>query len=110
LQQQAATVARFTIGKNSATVLHSGQCVNSSTHYLVARFAFYVGDQAETTVILLKGFIVQHISEPPPGSSGFPLNFTVAHRHRKSMATGFAFHTRTSHSPSFSSFRAGKQV
>ncbi|MGB3253295.1 MAG: hypothetical protein WBB03_09570, partial [Buttiauxella gaviniae] len=30
-----------------------------------ARFAFYVGDQAETTVILLKGFIVQHISEPP---------------------------------------------
>ncbi|EAM8569014.1 hypothetical protein D3K46_08865 [Salmonella enterica] len=31
----------------------------------MARFAFYVGDQAETTVILLKGFIVQHISEPP---------------------------------------------
>ncbi|MDU1185642.1 MAG: hypothetical protein E6997_21940, partial [Citrobacter sp.] len=30
-----------------------------------ARFAFYVGDQAETTVIPLKGFIVQHISEPP---------------------------------------------
>ncbi|SAD83636.1 Uncharacterised protein [Enterobacter cloacae] len=46
-------------------MLHTGQCVNSSTHYLVARFAFYVGDQAETTVILLKGFIVQHISEPP---------------------------------------------
>lgn len=31
----------------------------------LARFAFYVGDQAETTVIPLKGFIVQHISEPP---------------------------------------------
>lgn len=65
MQQQAATVAGFTIGKDGATVLHTGQCVNSGTHYLVARFAFYVGDQAETTVILLKGFIVQHISEPP---------------------------------------------
>ncbi|KEP73059.1 hypothetical protein HR12_20370, partial [Microbacterium sp. SUBG005] len=48
LQQQAATVAGFAIGKDGATVLHTGQCVNSSTHYLVARFAFYVGDQAET--------------------------------------------------------------
>ena len=30
-----------------------------------------MGDQAETTVILLKGFIVQHISEPP-GLVGLP--------------------------------------
>jgi hypothetical protein len=65
LQQQTATVAGFTISKDGTTVLHAGQCVNGGTHYLVARFAFYVGDQAETTVILLKGFIVQHISEPP---------------------------------------------
>ncbi len=40
------------------------QRVYGGTHYLVARFAFYVGDQAETTAIL-QGFIVQHISEPP---------------------------------------------
>jgi len=53
----------------------------------VARFAFYVGDQAETTVILLKGFIVQHISEPPQALRESVL--TDAHRRRKSMATGF---------------------
>ncbi len=46
-------------------MLHTGERVNSGTHHLMARFAFYVGDQAETTVILFKGFIVQHISEPP---------------------------------------------
>ncbi|MNR42158.1 hypothetical protein D3C85_1606410 [compost metagenome] len=79
-------------------MLHTGQCVYSGTHYLVARFAFYVGDQAETTVILLKGFIVQHISEPPQALRASHLD--VAHRHRKSAATGFACHTRTSHSPS----------
>ncbi|AXX04506.1 hypothetical protein C3D80_11565 [Cronobacter sakazakii] len=39
--------------------------MDRGTHNLVARFAFYVGDQAETTVISLKRFIVQHISEPP---------------------------------------------
>jgi hypothetical protein len=61
-----------------------------------------VGDQAETTVILLKGFIVQHISEPPQARRAS--SDTVAHRHRKSMATGFAFHTRTSHSPSLNPF------
>lgn len=55
LQQQTATVAGFTIGKDCATVLHAGQCVYCGSHYLVARFAFYVGDQAETTVIPLKG-------------------------------------------------------
>jgi hypothetical protein len=33
-----------------------------------------VGDQAETTVILLKGFIVQHISEPPQALRDSPLN------------------------------------
>ncbi|MNB69013.1 hypothetical protein D3C81_1954100 [compost metagenome] len=46
-------------------MLHAGQCVNRGTHDLMARFAFYVGDQAETTVVPLLGFIVQHISEPP---------------------------------------------
>ncbi len=55
-------------------MLHTGQCVYSGTHYLVARFAFYVGDQAETTVILLKGFIVQHISEPPQALRDFSLD------------------------------------
>ncbi|MGS9159906.1 hypothetical protein ACQWFT_26610, partial [Salmonella enterica subsp. enterica serovar Infantis] len=35
------------------------------THYLEPRLAFYDGHQAETTVILIKGFIVQNISEPP---------------------------------------------
>ncbi len=86
MQQQATTVAGFTIGEDGPTVLHTGQCVYSGTHYLVARFAFYVGDQAETTVIPLKGFIVQHISEPPQALRD-PL-LTDAHRHNKSMATG----------------------
>jgi len=51
----------------------------------VARFAFYVGDQAETTVISLKRFIVQHISEPPQALRDSLM--TVAHRRRKGVAT-----------------------
>jgi hypothetical protein len=58
-----------------------------------------VGDQAETTVIPLKGFIVQHISEPPQAlRDSHPI--PIAHGHTKSMATGFAH--LTSHSPSLS--------
>ncbi|MBP1521164.1 hypothetical protein IVU49_23775 [Salmonella enterica subsp. enterica serovar Worthington] len=72
----------------------------------MARFAFYVGDQAETTVILLKGFIVQHISEPP-GLYG-TLSQPTARGHSKSMATGLAHHTLTSHSPSLCPLRIGK--
>ncbi len=68
-------------------MLHAGQCVNSSTHYLVARFAFYVGDQAETTVILLKGFIVQHISEPPQALR--TRSDTGCARTQQEQATGF---------------------
>ncbi|MDU7381302.1 MAG: hypothetical protein E7L09_23405, partial [Enterobacteriaceae bacterium] len=50
-------------------------------------FAFYVGDQAETTVIPLKGFIVQHISEPPQAlRDSHPI--PIARGHSKSMATG----------------------
>ncbi|GGD21901.1 hypothetical protein GCM10011513_19230 [Franconibacter daqui] len=88
MQQQAATIASLAIGKDSATVLHTGQCVNGGTHYLVARFAFYVGDQAETTVIPLKGFIVQHISEPPQALRD-SLVLTARGR-KKGAATGVA--------------------
>ncbi|KAA2016362.1 hypothetical protein EA223_04720 [Escherichia coli] len=77
-----------------------------STHYLVARFAFYVGDQAETTVIPLKGFIVQHIVNLPQALRE-PHFRTAAHGHRKSVATGFACHTRASHSPPCCPFRIG---
>ncbi|CDN08586.1 conserved hypothetical protein [Klebsiella quasipneumoniae subsp. similipneumoniae] len=104
MQQQTATVAGFTIGKDCATVLHAGQCVYRGSHYLVARFAFYVGDQAETTVIPLKGFVVQHISEPPQALRT-PSDTDCAQA-QKEHGDGVC----TSHSPSLNPFRIGTQV
>ncbi|CAH0282351.1 hypothetical protein SRABI106_03310 [Rahnella aquatilis] len=62
---KATAVAGLAVSKDRATVLHTGQRVDRSTHDLMARFAFYMGDQAETTVVPLLGFIVQHYVNLP---------------------------------------------
>ena len=64
------------------------------------------GVLGETTVIPLKGFIVQHIVNLPQALRE-PHFRTAAHGHSKSVATGFACHTRASHSPPCCPFRIG---
>ncbi len=88
---------RFYHRRESRHGLHAGQCVYCSTHYLVARFAFMWAIRPKPQLSLSRDLSYNN-REPPPGSAGTPLPNRCA-RARKSVATGFACHTRASHSP-----------
>ncbi len=88
---------RFYHRRECATVLHAGQCVYCSTHYLVAGSPSMWAIRPKPQLSLSRDFRTTY-REPPPGSAGTPLP-NRSHGHRKSVATGFACHTRASHRP-----------
>mgnify|MGYP003339295003 CR=1 FL=1 len=53
------------LGGNTTTVGHSVKCRNCCTNQLVALFAFHMRDQAKSTVVFLKTWIIKsHCNSP----------------------------------------------
>ena len=63
-EQEAATIARFAIGRHSTPVGKTGQRINRSGNQPVRRLVVHLRDQAETAAILFKPRAVQRALQP----------------------------------------------